>query len=170
MLDLPLIPSFHFLVTFELPQLPGDMNFQEVTGLSVEAQYDVIKAGGQNAFEYRLPLRPRYSDLVLKRGYTMISGITAWMIEAFENYNYKPTNLIITLLNEEHIPLSAWYVVNALPVKWELSPFNAEDSKIVIESMTLRYDYFKSLSLSSLAAAALDLLPSVSASANISFP
>lgn len=170
MLDFPLIPSFHFLVTFELPQLPGDMSFQEVTGLSVEAQYDSVKAGGQNGFEYRLPTRPRYNDLVLKRGYTLVSGITAWMIDAFENYNYKPTNLIITLLNEEHIPMSAWYVVNALPVKWELSPFNAEDSKIVIESMTLRYDYFKSLSLSAVVAAVLDLIPSGSVSANISFP
>ena len=30
-------PSFHFLVNFELPPLPVDMRFQDVSGLTVEA-------------------------------------------------------------------------------------------------------------------------------------
>jgi phage tail-like protein len=162
--------SFHFLVTFELPPLPVDMQFQDVSGLSVEAQYETYKAGGQNSFEYRLPNRPRYSDLVLKRGYPLLSNITAWMIDAFENYNYQPTNLVIALLDEEHIPISSWYVVNALPVKWELSSFNAEESKIVVETMTLTYDHFRSLSLSAAAAAVLDALTTSDSGASISFP
>lgn len=166
-------PSFHFTVMFELfPQLPDDTRFQEVSGLSVEVQYETYKAGGNNAFEYRLPLRPKYNDLVLKRGYTLVSGITAWMIDAFENFNYQPTNLIISLLDEEHIPVSSWYVVNALPVSWNVSSFNSEQSQLLIESMTLRYDYFKSLSLSGAAAAVADALNSLTggASASISFP
>lgn len=163
--------GFHFVVMFELfPQLPGDTCFQEVSGLTVEAQYETYKGGGNNGFEYRLPLRPKYSDLTLKRGYTLVSGISAWMIDAFENFNYQPTNIIISLLNEEHIPVSSWYIVNALPVKWDLSPFNAEESRLVIESMTLRYDFFKSLNLSAAAAAIADALSSIGSGSSISFP
>ena len=145
------LTSFHFSVVFEIfPQLPVDTYFQEVTGLSAEAQYDINPFGGQNNFKSGLPTGTKFgSELVLKRGYTLISGISAWMIDAFENFNYRNTNLIVSLLNEEHLPVSSWYVVNALPVKWELSSFDAEDSKILIESMTLRYDYFKTLNLSS---------------------
>lgn len=165
------LTGFHFLVVFEIfPQLPSDTYFQEVSGLTVEAQYETYKVGGQNGFEYRLPLRPRYSDLVLKRGYTMVSGVSAWMIDAFENFNYQPANLVISLLNEEHLPVSSWYVVNALPVKWDLSSFNAETSQIVIESMTLKYDYFKTLNLSGAAATVADLLSAAGGGISLSFP
>ncbi|HEV3412115.1 MAG TPA: phage tail protein [Puia sp.] len=152
------LTGFHFLVTFELSPIPIDMTFQEVSGLSVEAQYDPYKSGGQNGFEYRLPVRPKYSDLVLKRGYPLVSGISAWMIDAFENYNYQPTNLVIALLDEEHIPVSSWYVINALPVKWDLSSFNAEESRLAIETMTLRYDRFRTLNLSAAVAAVINAL------------
>lgn len=170
MFDYP-ITGFHFSVVFELfPQLPVDARFQEVSGLTVETQYESYRMGGQNGFEYKLPLRPSYTDLVLKRGYTMASGISAWMIDAFENFNYQPVNLVVSLLNEQHLPVSSWYVVNALPVKWDLSPFNAEESRIVIESMTLKYNYFKTLNLSSAAAAIADALNSPAPGVSISFP
>ncbi|MEO7045959.1 MAG: phage tail protein [Ferruginibacter sp.] len=148
------VAGFHFLVVFEMfSQLPFDTYFQEVSGLSLEVDYETYSAGGKNAFSYKLPLRPTYNDLVLKRGYTMVSGVSAWMIDAFENFNYRHTNLIISLLDANHVPVSSWYVVNALPKKWDLSPFNAEESSIVIESMTFQYDYFKTLNLSSAVAA-----------------
>ena len=170
MFDYPLT-GFHFSVIFEIfPQLPNDTYFQEVSRLNVQANYETYKVGGQNSFGYRLPLRPTYGDLVLKRGYTLVSGISAWMMDAFENFNYRPTNLVISLLDEQSIPVSSWYVVNALPVKWDLAAFNAEESRVLIESMTLTYDYFKTLNLSSAAAAVADLLGGASSSASVSFP
>src|SRR3569833_2355536 len=96
--------------------------------------------------------------MVLKRGMTLISGVTAWMIDATENFNYTPTNLLVSLLDENHLPVSSWYVINAIPIKAEISSFAAEESKIVIESLTLRYEYFKTLNLSSAAAAIADAL------------
>lgn len=164
------LPGFHYLVTFELSPLPVDISFQEVSGLSVEANYETYRGGGQNGFEYRLPVRPTYSDLVLRRGYPLASLVSAWMIDAFENYHYQATNLVIALLDEEHIPVSSWYVINVLPVRWELSSFQAEESNIVIESMTLRYDRFRTLNLSAAAAAVINALSSPDTGANISFP
>lgn len=167
--------GFHFLVVFEIfPQLPNDARFQEVTGLTVDVNLDTYNEGGENRFVHRLPGRTRYTDLVLKRGMSLVSGVTAWCVDAIENFNYQPTNLLISLLNEEHLPVTSWYVANAIPIKYDITGFNAEQNQIVIESLTLRYEYYKTLNLSAAVTAAIsavgDLLGSASASASISVP
>ena len=104
----------------------------------------------------------------------MVSGVVAWCQDAIENFNFKPTNLLISLLDEHHLPVSSWYVVNAIPIKYEITGMNAEQSQVLIESITLRYEYFKTLNLSgavNAAAGAIEgLFGSVSASVSISVP
>lgn len=138
--------GFHFSVVFELfPQLPSDFRFQSVEGLTVDVDTEDFKEGGENRFVHKLPTRTKYSDIVLKRGMFLGSGIVLWCRNAIESFNFQPTNVIITLLNADHVPLAAWYVVNAYPVSWSVSDFNAEENKVVIESIKLRYNYFKTL-------------------------
>lgn len=150
------LTGFHFLVSFEIfPQLLNDLSFQEVTGLTTDVNLDTYNEGGENRFVHRLPGRTKYTDLVLKRGMALVSGITAWCLDAIENFNYQPTNLIVSLLNEQHLPVSSWYVINAIPIRYEISGLNADQSQVVIESMTLRYEYYKTLNLSSAASAAI---------------
>jgi phage tail-like protein len=155
MFDYP-YTGFHFLVVFEIfPQVPNDFRFQEVTGLSVNVNLDTYPEGGENRFVHRLPGRNTYTDLVLKRGWTLVSGITAWCLDSIENFNYQPTNMLISLLDDNHLPVSSWYVTNAIPIKYELSGLNAEQSQIVIESITLRYEYYTTLNLSAAVGAAI---------------
>ncbi len=168
MFEYPLT-GFHFLVTFELfPQVPNDLRFQEVTGLTVDVNLETYNEGGENRFVHRLPGRNKYADLVLKRGMGLVSGLTAWCLDALENYNYSPVNLLVSLLDENHLPVSSWYVVNAIPIKYDLSPFNAEQSQVVIETLTLRYEYYKSMNLS--AVIADSLTPDVTENKSISVP
>lgn len=171
MFDYP-FTGFHFLVVFEIfPQLPNDARFQEVTGLTTEVNLETYNEGGENRFVHRLPGRTKYADLVLKRGMTLASGVAAWCLDAVENFNYQPTNLLVSLLNEQHLPVSSWYVVNAIPIKYEISGLNAEQSQLVIESLTLRYEYYRTLNLSAALGAVGSLLSgSVSAGATISVP
>ncbi len=174
MFDYP-FTGFHFLVVFEIfPQVPNDARFQDVTGLSVDVNLDTYNEGGENRFVHRLPGRSKYSDLVLKRGMTLVSGVTAWCQDSIENFNYQPTNMLISLLNEQHLPVSSWYIVNAIPIKYDISGLNAEQGQIVIESMTLRYEYYKSLNLSAAVSAGIgavaSLLGGASATASISVP
>lgn len=171
MFDYPYV-GFHFLVVFEIfPQVPNDFRFQEVTGLSVDVGLDTYTEGGENRFVHRLPTRNTYTDLVLKRGWTLVSGVTAWCLDSIENFNYQPTNMLISLLNEQHLPVSSWYVTNAIPIRYEVSGLNAEQNQIVIESMTLRYEYYKTLNLSAAVSgaigAAAGLLGGGSASASL---
>ncbi|WP_373496441.1 phage tail protein [Aquiflexum sp.] len=158
--------GFHFAVVFQLfPQTPNDFRFQEVSGLEMQMNMESIIEGGQNRFTWQLPVRAQYSDIVLKRGMFIGSGILMWCKNAFENFVFEPVNIIISLLNEHHVPIQAWYVVNAIPKKWSVSNFDAEKSSLVVESITLSYQYFDIISVDSL----LSLGGSIAGSASISF-
>ena len=135
--------GFHFGITFELfPQSPNDFRFQKVQGLSVTVETEDFAEGGENRFVHQLPKRTKYADLTLSRGMFIGSGIVYWCKDAIENFNFLPTNITITLLNEVHVPISAWYVVGAYPIEWAIGDFNAEESKVVIETIKLKYRYF----------------------------
>jgi phage tail-like protein len=135
--------GFHFLVTFELfPQSPVDMRFQEVSGISMSMGTETVNEGGENRFVHKLPTRSSFNDITLKRGLFEHSELHRWCRDAIENYQFRPLNLVISLLNQLHIPVYTWRVHNAIPVKWELSPFSAEKSEVVVETMVLSYNYF----------------------------
>ena len=155
--------GFHFLVVFELfPQTPQDFRFQEVSGLDVELEMEPIKEGGQNRFTHQLPIRNRYTDITLKRGLFIGSGITLWCKNAIENFVFVPTNVLISLLTSEHLPLQSWYVINAIPKKIQVSNFNAQENSVVVESLVLSYNYFTTIGVESLIGGAASLSASVS--------
>ena len=142
--------GFHFLVSFQLfPETPNDFRFQEVSGLDVEMEMETFTEGGQNRFAWQLPKRTRYSEITLKRGMFIGSGIVLWCKNALENFIFEPANLTISLLNEKHLPIQSWYVVNAIPKKWSVSGFNAQENSIVVESITLSFQFFNTITVES---------------------
>ena len=146
--------GFHFLVSFQLfPETPNDFRFQEVSGLDVEVEMESFTEGGQNRFTWQAPKRTRYSDITLKRGMFIGSGIVLWCRRAMEDFVFEPANITIALLNDKHVPLQAWYIVNAIPKKWSISGFNAQENSVVVESITLSYQYFNVISVDSIAQA-----------------
>jgi phage tail-like protein len=138
--------GFHFAVIFELfPQGPSDFRFQEVGGLNITVETEEFKEGGENRFSHKLPKRTSFSPLELKRGLFTGSRITMWCKDAIENFNFEPVNITIMLLNEYHIPVAGWYVVNAYPIEWSTSGFNSTSSDLVVESLKLNYSYFNTI-------------------------
>lgn len=145
-LPLSPLPGFHFLVAFELRfQTVQDLRFQEVSGLSTELQYEAVREGGENRFAHQLPGRVQPSDLVLKRALLPASGVYQWVRAAFEDLEFQPVNLVVTLLNEQHLPVMGWHVLHALPKKWDIGAFNAEQNTLALETLTLSYRTAKSL-------------------------
>lgn len=136
--------GFYFKVEFQ--GIPGlqrqDAFFQEVTGLSRELESESIKSGGENRFTFKLPTRAQYPNLVLKRGLFVGSGITGWVNDAILHLDIKPVTVLVTLLNEKHEPLQSYKCVNAWPQKWSVADLNAQESRIVVETMELVYQYF----------------------------
>lgn len=135
--------GFHFIVEFEgLGSQEKDHQFQSVSGLSADIETEEIAEGGENRFKHKLPVKTKYPNLTLKRGMLIDSEVIDWCRDAIENFSFKPVNLTVKLLNEEHQPLISWNVVHAFPVKWSVEDFNAEESKLVVESFELTYNYF----------------------------
>lgn len=137
--------GFHFLVEFTLDSLKKnrkDTYFQTVSGLSVDIETEEIAMGGENRYKQKLPVRTKFPNLVLKRGMLLDSELINWCRKAIEQFEFSTTDITVKLLNEEHKPLKVWNIVNAYPVKWNIDEFNAMESKLVLETIELSYDYF----------------------------
>src|SRR5262245_24043956 len=162
-------PGFHFIVIFELmPQFPYDTRWQEVSGLTVSTEFEAWPEGGENRFAHQLPKSLQFGELVLKRGKFMGSGVLHWARKAMENFEYKPTNLIISLLDEDHLPIYNWRVTGAVPKRLEVSGMNAGSNEILVETLALQYQYFKYMDPASLALdAASAIAGSISGSISI---
>lgn len=156
--------GFHFAVIIELfPQTPQDFRFQSVSGLSVDISTEAIAEGGENRFKHQMPGVPTYGKLVLKRGMFMGSLMINWVRNAVEKFQFEPANVIITLLNDLHLPVAVWQVFNAYPVKWSVTDFDAEQNTVVIETIELAYQHFQQIGLGDL------LGGSISVSASVGF-
>lgn len=137
--------SFYYRVEFTFPgktSKSNDIQFQSMSGLTVEYDMEEFKEGGENRFTHRLPVRTKYSDIVLKRGLLTDSDITAWFLAAFQKRVFSPVNLSVILMNEKGDPLRTWNVRHAIPRKWSVSDFNANENAIAIETLELSYREF----------------------------
>ncbi len=131
----------------------ADASFQEVLGIQGEFTTEDVAEGGENRFVYRLPQRAKYANLTLKRGaVTADSYLALWAGQTLAAGLAVPVttqNVLVVLMNEKHLPTLAWSFLNAYPVKWEMSPLNAMENKILTETLELAYGYFEQVNLGS---------------------
>ena len=120
-----------------------DIQFRDISGLSMELEEQSFNEGGENRFSHKFPVRGRYPDLVLKRGLLLDSGLRQWVVDAVQNLVIAPVTVWVTLLDEAHEPLQTYTVVGCWPKKWVISDFSAESSQIVVETLELAYQYFR---------------------------
>jgi phage tail-like protein len=134
--------GFYYKVEFGISQNRSDVRFQTVSGLAVEYDMEEFKEGGENRFTHKLPVRTKYSDMVLKRGMLTDSEVINWFLRAFRDREFKPSDLNVILMNEKSEPLRTWKVSHAIPKKWLISDLNANENSLVIETLELSYRYF----------------------------
>jgi phage tail-like protein len=144
--------GFHFKVEFigvSGMESDTEQRFQDVSGLSFEIETELFKEGGENRFEYKLPKRTKYPNLVLKRGLLTNTALLDWINSAMNTfftvviYDFKPADILITLLDEAGEPAAIWNVVQAYPVKWAVSDFKSTENAVVVETIELAYQYFE---------------------------
>jgi phage tail-like protein len=131
------IPVFHFQVMW------GGVNlgFSEVSGLTIEHQLIEYRDGTMREYaSLKQPGIPKFSNITLKRG--IVNGDN----EFFDWLNTTKLNkverrdLVISLLNEEHVPVMTWKAKNAFPVKVEGPGLKAAGNEIAIESMEVAHE------------------------------
>ncbi len=135
-----------FFATGVVPN-PVDIRFQKVSGLNAEVTLDTINEGGQNTYAHRLPKKINYNNLVLERGMVLGSPLNTEFNIAFSFFRFKPSNVLVTLFSEYSLPLAGWLFMNAYPVKWAISDFDAQANAVVIDTMELAYSNFQLVKL-----------------------
>jgi phage tail-like protein len=160
-------PAFYFTVAVlgsatALSLLTSiDASFQEISGINAEFQTEDVVEGGENRFVHRLPKQGKYSNLVLKRGaVSKDSFLLEWVgqtVGSGMSLPIVPQNILVTLLDESAIPSIAWAFVNAYPVKSSVTALNSQDSKLLIETLELSYNYFERVNLGGAASAAVKI-------------
>ena len=68
------------------------------------------------------------------------------MVDAIENFQFKPVTVNIFLLNELHLPQEGWRFFDAYPQKWSAQGLHAMQDNIVVESLELKYTSFRRIS------------------------
>lgn len=139
--------AFHFVVSFGTPALDPDCAFREVSGIGPEMELESVAEGGENRFTWQLPKAVKHPRLVLKRGvgpYT--SRLVTWcrnVLEGGLEQPVVPKLMRVALLDETRAPIRLWSFTNALPVKWEVEPFNSTKNEVAMEKVELAYAYSK---------------------------
>ncbi|MBW7956871.1 MAG: phage tail protein [Deltaproteobacteria bacterium] len=134
--------GFYYKVEFSISKNRNDVRFQSVSGLSMEYEIEEYKEGGENRFVHKLPVRTKYPDLMLKRGMLTDSSVIEWCLRAFRDRDFEPSDVTIILMNEKSEPLRTWKIAHAVPKKWVVSDFNANENSIVVETLEFSYRCF----------------------------
>ncbi len=122
-------------------------SFQSLEGMEVEVEQYTFDEGGNNHSQIKRPGKMVWSNLVLKRGISMVDTLWDWInatsgqgfaanassmtdtalglgTHAGKNKFDAQTGALI-LMSPLGVPLRSWWVYEALPVKWTGPNFNA---------------------------------------------
>ena len=139
-MTLPLSSRFA-VVIFALGVVPNpiDLRFQRVSGLSASISTVTVREGGQQLYTHRLPDMVSYGNLVLERGFMVGSPLNIEFNVVFSLMKFAPSNVMITLLNEDAVPIAGWMFVQAFPVRWATADLDASRDEVLIDTLELAY-------------------------------
>ncbi|HBH74164.1 MAG TPA: phage tail protein [Synechococcales bacterium UBA10510] len=140
LLGMPLSHRFgvFFFIAGVIPN-PLDIRFQRVSGLSTRVETDPMNNGGKNIITKRLPKRLTYDNLVLERGFVVGSPLNLQLNDIMNEFKFFRSDVIVTLFNEDAVPISAWMFKEAFPVRWATADLNAQEDRILIDTLELSF-------------------------------
>ena len=104
---------------------PLDIRFQKVSGLSVEIETQALAEGGNNTGALSLPMGVKHGNLLLERGMVVGSLLNLEFNATLSLFKFATSNVLVTLLGGNKVPLAAWLFIKAYPVKWATSDLSA---------------------------------------------
>lgn len=135
------LPVFCFHV--QLPGVGGEAFFKSVSGLRYETEVVPVREGGQNLTTFQLPGAVKWSNIVLKMGFTKdssSSGMLKWRKEWTMPGGGNRVNGTITQLDTAMNPQMSWTFWRGWPVKWEISEFDASKNELSIETLEIAHE------------------------------
>ena len=133
------LPVFCFHVVLE--GITDDpLFFKSVSGLRYETEVVPVREGGQNMTTFQLVGATKWSNIVLKQGFTQGSALLNWRKEWTSPRGGKRVTGTITQLDTALQKKSAWKFTRGWPVKWEISEFDASKNELSIETIEIAHE------------------------------
>lgn len=132
--------AFNFLVEIDGMIVGG---FNEIAGLNIEIEYRQYHEGGGAGVVYHLPTRPKYSHISLSKGISDETALLDWVISTAQgDIKHKQVSVILKSI-EPGVKETRWDLANALPQHWKTGVFNAQQSTVAIETLSLVFTSIK---------------------------
>ncbi|HTJ45473.1 MAG TPA: phage tail protein [Kofleriaceae bacterium] len=112
--------------------------FKSAAGLSYEMEAVPLKEGGVNNTTWQLVGAVKWKNITLKRGFSKDSDILKWRKEWMEG-TMERKNVDIIQLDSQLNVVQTWTAKDCMPLKWELSEFDASKNEVAIETLELAH-------------------------------
>jgi phage tail-like protein len=114
--------------------------FMECSGLTTDNDMIDYREGSDIAMNVRkLSGLRKYTNIVLKRGYTQDKGLWEWR-KTNINGKVDRRSAEIVLLDEDRQEVLRWRIHEAWISKWDSGPFNAKTNDVVVETIELVHE------------------------------
>ena len=131
------VTAFHFQVEWGGTRI----GFTEVSGLTVELQTIDYREGNSKEYNVtKMPGIPQFSNITLKRGMFRSDNEFFQWLNTVKLNDIERRDLTISLLNEEHEPITVWKVKEAFPSKVEGPSLNSTGNEVAVETIELAHE------------------------------
>jgi phage tail-like protein len=131
------LPTFYFSVTIG----NMEMQFQEVSGLDIEAQIIEYRSGNSTQFStIKMPGLKKYGNITLKKGMVQNSKDAMGFFSKIKLNTIERNTVTIKLLDEKGNATMLWKLINAFPTKITGADLKADGNEMAIETMELAHE------------------------------
>ena len=128
--------QFNFLIEVDGVTRAG---FSEVSGLTTDTNIIEYREGDEVTTVRKLPGLMKYTNIVLKRGYTQDKSLWNWRKQVIDGATQRKTGSI-TLLDEARKPALRWNFTAGWPAKGEGPAMNGKTSEVAIETLEIAHE------------------------------
>lgn len=119
--------------------------FTACSGLSIEfdvMEYKSISKTGTMKVTTKIPGKPKYSEVVLKRGFTPSTDLRDWfneVVEAKKDTPYKTGAIVVYDRTQKEV--ARFTLLNMWPSKMSVSSLNAATDEVMVEELTMQHEF-----------------------------
>jgi phage tail-like protein len=128
--------AFNFKIEIDGVTVAG---FSECTGLSTESDVIEYRNGDETATVRKIPGLDKYSNIVLKRGYTTSKELWTWRKQTIDGQTTRRSGSIV-LMDEGRKDAMRWNFREGWPKKWDGPAFNGKTNEVAIEMMEIAHE------------------------------
>ena len=117
--------------------------FTGCSGISME--YDAVtfkEANGSSVVERKRPGKPKYSEVVLKRGFTADRAVHDWFDEVVKSEKVTPYKTAsVVIYSREQKEVARFNFEQCWPSKLSVSDLNSGSDEVMIEELTIQHEF-----------------------------